>query len=517
MASYQNTNNYDLLKDVETKKIYPYEKVNNEIIKENLKYEEEDLAKSSKGLITLSEDEINNHKSVDTMSYYDSVSKDKYESIQNIKKIIEEDQPNFNNRSCLSRWFDKITGGSLRGSIFAIASVTFGGGCLAFPNAIAKVGPLLGFTIFLLSAYLSYVTAIYIIEAGINNNCLDYNELVKRASGDKMRVFADINNIILCIGVIMSYQYMVYQFIEIILLDLFGVVTTTTIKVITYLICSIFIQIPLSLIKNISILQYASITATVSLAYIILLILCESPMYFSQNYNTGPKYELSLLPPDGIGFDWLNTVSTFLFGFCLHNGIFQVFMEMDRPNLRRSKKVINRATILEIFLYISIAAGGFFSTFYASPDVFIKRTDLTRYNRDYFMLIGKLSLVVVLNCCMSINYNIMRLSIRSMVFNNEIPSNSIDFFITVCVYILSNLITFFVEDVTAILGIVGGISTVVISFLCPILIKIKLDKNITKNTKLLNYIFLVIICILGTGCTIKGFYDYISNLGKKTK
>lgn len=494
-----------------TKKIYPYEKPNPKLIMENLNYEniiEQEQSDSSNK--SGQDNEENTAKSMklkinDTLRTPDEI-------IDKIMKESNEDTPNKENKACFNRWFDKISGGSLRGSIFAVASVTFGGGCLAFPYAISLVGPVIGFFIFAISAFLSYLTAVYLIDTGIKTKTLDYNQLVSNSVGNKMRIFADINNIVLCIGVIMSYQYMVYEFIQIVLKNLFEIQPSDSHKLIIVLICCCSIQIPLSLLKNISVLQYASLTATVSLCYCIIVIVIESPYYFKQNYKTDPKYTLSITPPDGIGLAWLDTLSTFLFGFCSHNGLFQVFMEMDRPNLRRSMKVINRAMLVEITLYLLISYGGFFSFFYKSPDVILKRDDLVGFH-DYFMLVAKIALIVVLNCCMAINYNIMRLSVRSMVFNNEIPSFWMDFGITVVVYAFSNTVTFFVKNAATILGFVGGISTVVISFACPILIIIKNGGYKKGSWKIyLNWVFFILMCIAGVACTIKAVYNYIHDL-----
>lgn len=494
--------------DRKISQIYPYEKPNIGLIKENLLYEEEDLKKS----LILNQELKTDQHSVESVINDQEVPMTATEYL----KHSFADEPNKYHRNCLSRWFHAISGGSLRGSIFAVASVTFGGGCLAFPNAISKVGPLIGLIIFILSAYLSYLTTIYLVETGIKKKILDYNELVRQSCGEKMRIFADINNIVLCFGVIMSYQYMVYGFLMPLLNLLFGIEETDLNRFYCVIICMVMIQIPLSLLKNISILQYASLTATVSLCYCIILIVIECPFYFKQDYGKSKYYEISILPPNGIGLNWLNTLSTFLFGFCVHNGLFQVFMEMDRPNLRRSLKVTNRATWIELILYFAISYAGFFSFFYKCEDVVLKRKDLEGFD-DYFMIVAKVSLMIVLNCCMAINYNIMRLSVRSMVFNNAVPKFYIDFMITVGVYIISNLITFYVKDASTILGFVGGISTVVISFVCPILIKIKLGSDHDPKWKIiLNYIFLYAMCAIGVACTVKAIYDYIEQLNEPT-
>lgn len=493
----------NIVKKLSSTKLYPYEKENPNIIRENLMYEKEDKIRGE----STSEDDHQADLINDQAfpNYEDGSDK------ENLKATLE-DVPNRENRNCFQRWFHKMTGGSLRGSIFAVASVSFGGGCLAFPAAIAKVGPFIGFLIFVFSAYVSYLTTFYLVETGIKRKIHDYNQLVIQAIGNKWRIFADINNIVLCFGVIMSYQYMVYEFLQLVLNQLFGIEISDMNKLIIVLICCFAIQIPLSLLKNVSILQYASLTATVSLCYCIVVIIIETPYYYKQNYGTAEDFKLSWTNPHGVGWNWLNCLSTFLFGFCVHNGLFQVFMEMDRPNFRRSMKVVNRATIIEIVLYFSISFGGFFSMYYKSPDVYLKRPDLTGFD-DYFMLIAKIALIVVLNCCGAINYNIMRLSVRSMVFNNEIPSFWTDFSITVAVYLVSNTITFFVKDASTILGFVGGISTVVISFACPILIRIYLGFYQKGSWKIyLNYVFLGVMCLAGVACTIKAAVDYVQAL-----
>ena len=188
-------------------------------------------------------------------------------------------------------------------------------------------------------------------------------------------------------------------------------------------------------------------------------------------------------------------------------------MEMDRPNRRRSTKVLNRSMYLEIILYFLIAFCGFFSFFYNTPDVILKRPDLDGFN-DYFIKIGKFTLIICLNCVMAINYNIMRLSVRSMVFDNKKPSFIVDFCITVLTYIVSNTIVFFVHDASTILGFIGGISTVVISFVCPLVVDIKLNRFAKYHWRnILNYFLLTLICILGIACTAKSVYDFTMNFG----
>lgn len=537
-------------------KVYKYDVPNKDLIIENLKYEREDkenLLKKSFNLlcapdlttenndltenISASFNKINNVNITKSPTIIKKLLdnecievleliKDKDISIRNeddIKKLLENDEnlkvpkeveelenndiPNMYHRSCLGRWFSLIKGGSLRGSTFALASVTFGGGCLAFPKAMADSGLLLGLIIFFMSALLSYITMRYLIDIGIRKRILDYNELVRQSTNDYLRIFADINNIILCFGVIMQYQFTIYKFMFDIFKKDFDLELTEFYKVLVIIICVTIIQIPLSLLKNVSVLQYASITATFSLIYAIIVIVIECPFYYNNYIETHPGFEFSLIKKN-LGFKWLNTVGVFLFGFCCHNGIFQVFMEMDRPNLRRSIKVGNRAISLEVVLYLSISIAGYISRFDDCDSTFLVRPDLLKI--DYFMDVAKITLIICLNCVMAINYNIMRLSVYSLVFKGEHPSYIIDFVITVLTYLITNVIVYFVKSATDILGFVGGISTVVISFICPILVDIKLGSNHKFHWRnIFNYVVMIVITLLGVASTANAIYNFI--------
>lgn len=401
-------------------------------------------------------------------------------------------------------WFGRCCGpirsGSLRGSTFAMASITFGGGCLAFPYAVAQCGPIIGMIIFILCGACSYYTLKILLDDGVKAKIMDYNNLLEHTMGKGMVVFSDINNIIMCIGIIMSYQLTVYRFALQLGNHYFGIDPEDSMnKLILMSVCFVLIQVPLSLLKNISTLQYASLVGTFALIYSICVIVGEMPWYLS-NYLDSKK-PITWFEP--LNLNYLDTFSTFMFGFASHNGIFQVFTELKRPSVIRYYKVLQRSFIIEIILYISIAFGGFFSTFKETKDVFLDRPDLPGFN-DFLIQISKISLFICLHCTMAINYNIMRMSFKSMFFKgNDIPFFK-DFVIVIITYILSNTMVFFIKDVTQILGVIGGFCTIVICFINPILIHIKLSGQPTSSKEnILAYSIMIFVTVFGCLATIK--------------
>lgn len=411
-------------------------------------------------------------------------------------------------KNCCQRWFSGIKEGSLRGSIFTLSSVTFGVGCLAFPKAFADVGLLIGITLFSVSAILSYISLKYLLSAGIEKNVLNYNNLIELASGRKLRIFADINNILLCLGVIMVYQFEIYDFLRDLLTREFGL-DFEKYKLFIIIPLTLLVQIPLSLIKNMSVIQYTSFLAAISLFYVTFVIVIQSPFYYKEYMEKNPNFELGPFPTNDIGWKWLNSAGVFLFGFCNHNGLFQILLDLHRHTEERSNKVIRRSAILEIVLYLSLGFAGFFSFFYDCEPTFITRKNLVSFPNDYFMDLAKWALIVCLLCVMAIDYNIMRLSFSTLLFKGETPSFKIDFTITVVTYILSNIVVYFTKNITDILGIIGGVNTVVISFLCPFIINIKLDKNSKFHPQnIFNYLVILIISLVGVGSTVYSFMKF---------
>jgi amino acid permease len=412
--------------------------------------------------------------------------------------------------SCLRRFFGPIRSGSLRGSTIALASITFGGGCLNFPYVVTKTGPILALLIFILVASFSYYTIKLLLDEGVKSGIMDYNNLVEHAMGRKMVVASDINNMILCLGVIMSYQLTVYRFALQLGNYFFGIDDKDVMNKLILVCSCFFIQVALSMIKNISNLQYASIVGTIALIYSIIVIVIEMFFYLNK-YLEGPNSIPWLITPN---WGYLDTFSTFMFGFSSHNGIYQIFMELKRPSTKRFNKILSRAFGIEIILYLSIAFGGYFSTFQETKDVFLDRPDLEGFN-DIFIKIAKMTLFICLHCTMAINYNIMRMSFKSMWFNSEDIPFGKDLGITVFIYIISNALVFFISDVTEILGVIGGFCTILICFINPIVIHLNLSgKENTLCQNIIAYLILITVTIIGTAATCKSTYSIVQNVIK---
>jgi amino acid permease len=407
------------------------------------------------------------------------------------------------------RYFGPIKGGSLRGKVVALASITFGGGCLAFSKALQIMGLGLGLLMFSLIGLISLYTMALLTSSGKKSKILDYNLLVEKFIGKKMLIFTDINNLILCLGIIIGYQKYIYQFLLDILKYFIEFSDNEEKKYELYilLICFLFVQLPLTLMRRIALLQYISIFGSFALIYSILIVCIKTPKNFKERLDNGERPVIV----EKISWDYLVSISVFLFGFASHNGIFQIYNELERPSIKRFFKVLYRAFILEFILYFLICVAGYLS--------FLSNTNsnlLINYkDNDIFIIISKISLSICLHCSMAINYNVMRLSFKSFFLKKSETEFKwyIDILISFITLTIANLIVYNLKSATEVLGIVGGVCCCVICFINPILIYLKVFNFPKKSFQYIFAVFvLIIVNIMGTSSTIYCLYDYVRNL-----
>lgn len=363
-------------------------------------------------------------------------------------------------------------------------------------------------------ASLSYLTLKYLLDNGFKYKIMGYNELIEYRLGSKWRYAADISNLISCVGTLISYQYIISALCLQVLNYYFETPCSGYFKLIQIVIVAVVFQIPLSMLKDISHLQYVSIIGTITLGLSIIVIIIECPFYFIQEYNKNNSNPISLFPPKNsnidLRFSWIDTFGILFFGFASHTGIFQPFQELNRPGRRRLYKVLNKSFQIESILYILLTIAGFLSTFYDTPDVFLKRKNLKGFD-DYFIIIVRILLVLTMNSCIAVNFNVLRMSVKSLILGNN-PSKKKDFVFIITTYIVTNAITYFVQNAGSLLSFISGVSLTLIAFVVPILIEIKSNKEEKKTLKIIfNYIFLLIICIISIICIAKSGYDMVTS------
>ncbi len=161
--------------------------------------------------------------------------------------------------------------------------------------------------------------------------------------------------------------------------------------------------------------------------------------------------------------------------------------------------VITRSTLIVIFFYLMMSIFGYLSTLGETPEIVIVRKSILK-PVDYFQVIAALALLVVMVANCVTNYMPFRSILYAMATGKEVVPQKWNFIITFSFFGTVVLVSLFFPFVTKVLGIFGGICSVNICYLIPIICYIKLRHEgdpIVSLKNLSAIIYMVFLCILG--------------------
>jgi hypothetical protein len=163
-------------------------------------------------------------------------------------------------------------------------------------------------------------------------------------------------------------------------------------------------------------------------------------------------------------------------------------------------KVIGRSTLVVVFFYVMMAIFGYLSTLGDTPEIVIVRENIPGFNTDYFQIAACLALLVVMIANCVTNYMPFRNNIYFMCTGSQDVPNKWNFIITAVFFSVVVLVSLVFPQVTKVLGIFGGITSVNICYLLPVICYIKLRHEgdpITNPKNLSAIIFFSLLCVLG--------------------
>ena len=414
--------------------------------------------------------------------------------------------------TCCQRFFAKVQSGSLRGSIISMASIVFGIAGLAYPVGFANIGLIPGLILFAIISIFNYLSLYALIFTARKEKINHYGMLIQKVLGNTMALISDINNIIFCLGVAMSYEFTIQSFFQGTCSKFFPDLTSTqklNIKRIQMTVSALCIMLPLCLLRNISTLQYASMVGSLALIYSCFLIVGQSYFYYEHETVENGK-TIPLFKP--VSLKIFHSFSVFLFGYAQHNGVLPVFDELARPSRRRTLSVLNRAFLLEVFLFFSIGLGGFFSLQDPTPSIFLNRKDLKykSMDKDYFVIVAQSLFFMTLHCTVAINNNILRNSFKSLIFKGKEIKQRDDFLIVLVLLIATNVVTYFIDDVMDIISIVGSICSVIVCLVSPIMCWVCSNgKPLSSFTNITVIGILSVFVAIGLCCVGYSIYEQI--------
>jgi amino acid permease len=419
-------------------------------------------------------------------------SKNSNQLIENVNEINEQDTSN--SKSLRQRLFGRIDPGSIRGSIFNLAILSLGSGCLALPKKFGQMSIVVALIDIFLAGLAAYWTLSIMIISSEKHQIYNYSKLVKTLYGRWLSLLLDFTMLIYIFGVMILYQVILYKLLGGVVNEFGGYGYESLDKFFNKSFWSryefkfpimfaiaLLIVMPLCLLKNISKMRFNSIFGIFSLFLLIVIIIVETPWYFSDYLNNIYKesdksthlniWDVSQGFTDNLYF--FKGTATLFYAYSCHIGAFPVYSELKNKVLRRIQKVFARSVILDGTFYAIVGLTGYLTNPINTPDLIIERYKL--FKTDIIMTLGWIFFIFTLIMKIPANYNSFRITLISMLgYEDSGISNKLydsiynrNFLITFPTLTLSCLVAVLYSNISDYISLMGSFCAVIISFLLP--------------------------------------------------
>lgn len=205
---------------------------------------------------------------------------------------IDSERPSNENdissdRSLLQRTFGKLGKGSMRGSIFALANVALGTGCLSIARTLDYLGIIPAAFIVFIIALLTYHTLEILGRASNKFKIYNISALIGHIFSPKLKRIYDALLLVHSFGVMAGITVICYDIIGIVLYDIFyssdsfpydtqdnflkEVMSRYSLKFPIQYGISILMFLPLAMARDLSKIAWASIVGILALMYTVLV------------------------------------------------------------------------------------------------------------------------------------------------------------------------------------------------------------------------------------------------------
>ena len=220
---------------------------------------------------------------------------------------------------------------------------------------------------------------------------------------------------------------------------------------------------------------------------------------------------MDVRPGFGKDMQFLQSISTIIYAFACHVGVFPVLNSLHNPTRKRVQKVFRRATLLDIVCYLIIGFSGYLSQPEHTPDIILERDKI--FNNDFFMTIGQMLFIFTLIAKICANYNGLRTTLLIMLGYDPIEyPNNVNLMITVISLGITTFIAAIFQKISDYISLIGSFCSVFIAVVMPGMIYIKdNDKQISSLKNILAILFVIILSIFGlftSFCTIRGIVEH---------
>ena len=254
----------------------------------------------------------------------------------------------------------------------------------------------------------------------------------------------------------------------------------------------------MGMIKTFSQMRYVTTFGIFSIFLVIFIVVIQCPGFYYHNVierRMGVNI-LDFRPGFGPDLKFITSISTIIYAYECHAGIFPVISGLTNPTENRVNTVFKRATIVNAISYIIITFAGYLSQPQHTPDLILEREKTD--NSDYLMTLGLIlfSLTIMtkigalFNCLRSLLLNIMKYDVDNY-------PNTINFLLIFIVFSITTFVAAMFQNISDYISLIGSFYGLFIAVVMPGVIYMKFnDRPLYK--KYYAFIFILVFCSIGT-------------------
>jgi len=312
------------------------------------------------------------------------------------------------NRSWTDRTFSKMEPGSVRGSIFTLASSAIGAGLLALPLVLHQSGLILGVVLIIVACLLATLSIYIMIACGDAMGIKEYGPLTTIVLGKRWGDVLELVLVLYCFGACVAYMVVIEQCAQSIF-DALGVTGVFSDDRVIVAIITAAIVFPLSLLRNLSSLRFASIFSVFSMIYVCFAI-------FGRSLTLATSKNITLIRMD---MNFFTSATICIFAFTAHVNLFPIYKELravaNQATTKRMQKVAIRSALVETGLYLLIGVAG-----YLSYPTSTNGNVLQNYNdTDPTIIVGRVAVTATMSVALPLCFNPARSNLYSLFLKHR--------------------------------------------------------------------------------------------------
>nr|XP_033813819.1 sodium-coupled neutral amino acid transporter 2 isoform X2 [Geotrypetes seraphini] len=395
-------------------------------------------------------------------------------------------------------------------SVFNLSNAIVGSGILGLSYAMANTGIALFMFLLIFVAIFSLYSIHLLLKTANEGGSLLYEQLGMKAFGLPGKLAASGSVTMQNIGAMSSYLYIVKYELPLVIKTLMGIEGVTEEWYLNgdylVLMVSVFLILPLSLLRNLGYLGYTSGFSLLCMVFFLIVViykkfqipcpmglehdimnmtlnntlthLASTATHASQEHVASNLTSDEMCKPKYFVFNsqTVYAVPILTFSFVCHPAVLPIYEELKGRSRKRMMKVSHVSFFAMFIMYLLAALFGYL-TFYGNVEPELLHTYSKVIGADVVLLIVRLAVLLAVTLTVPVVIFPIRSSINQLLCANKEFSWIRHCIITVVVLGFTIILVIFVPTIRDIFGFIGASAAAMLIFILPSAFYIKLVKK----------------------------------------